>query len=227
MNSFAMSGLASLGLGIVTAIHPCLMVLNISALALLGGQTGNLWRSVARSMSYLTGRAFGYFAVSIVVKYGLFAVPTVALFLQNAIFRFIGPVLIVIGMVISGLLSLGRITAKAAQLSLRSVRLPFLRMAFVGLLHTLAFCPASAGLYFGVLIPLAMNHASEILFSSIYGVGAGLPFVIIAFLSNAGLSFLSLKKGGLVDVWLPRIGGVLLIGLGIYFSLERILNIWA
>ncbi len=227
MNSLVVGVVSALGLGIVTAVHPCLIALNVSASALINGYTKNQRPSVFQSLFYLTGRAGGYIAVAFIIAYGLFAVPEVALFLQSTIYRFLGPALIIIGMMIAGLLSFGKTAARVAGFSFKSSNLPFLRTTLIGLLHALVFCPASAGLYFGVLLPLAVSHSSVILLSAIYGIGTGLPLIVIITLSNLGLDFLTLTKSRFIDLWIPKVSGALLILVGIYFTMHRIFRVWA
>jgi len=153
-------------------------------------------------------------------------VPGIALFLQSAVYRFAGPALIIIGMMITGLLSFGRSSGRASRFSFKTSSLPFLKTTLIGLLHTLVFCPASAGLYFGVLLPLAVNLSSVIPLSAIYGVGTGLPLITILALSNLGINFLKLTKSKFIDRWIPKISGTFLILAGIYLSMNRIFHIW-
>jgi cytochrome c biogenesis protein CcdA len=226
VNSLVVGAVSALGLGIVTAVHPCLIALNIAALALISGYAKNLRPSVFQSLFYLIGRASGYIAVAFIITHGLFAVPAIALFLQSTIYRFVGPALIIIGMMIAGLLSFGKTAAQVARFSFKSSNLPFLRTTLIGLLHTLVFCPASAGLYFGVLLPLGVSHSSPILLSAIYGIGTGLPLIVIITLSNPGFDFLTLTKSRFIDLWVPRISGAFLILVGIYLTMDRIFGIW-
>jgi hypothetical protein len=226
MNSLAAALFSALGLGIVTAVHPCLIALNVSALAAITGFSKTTTPPYYQSLFYLAGRASGYTLIALIITSSLFAVPSIALFLQDSIFRFIGPVLILAGMVVSGLLSFGSIPGKVAGLSLRFAGAPYLRIALIGLIHTLAFCPASAGLYFGVLLPLAVGLKSEVLLSAVYGIGTGLPLMVVLALSSRGLDFLKLRKSRIIDFWIPKISGVFLILAGIYLTLDRMLNIW-
>ena len=227
MNSLIVPVSSALGLGVLTAVHPCLIALNMSALAVITGSAKNLRPSIYQGVFYLIGRSSAYIAVAIIITYGLLAVPTVAQFLQRTMYRFVGPALVLIGMIITGLLSFGRTAPKAAAINIKSPRLPFLRITMIGLLHTLVFCPASAGLYFGVLFPLAVSNRAEILLSGIYGIGTGLPLVALIALSKFGLDFLKLTKSRIMALWIPKISGAFLILAGIYFTMDRIFNIWA
>ena len=45
----------------------------------------------------------------------------------------------------------------------------------LGLLFSLSFCPISAGLFFGSLIPLTMQQGAPVSLPLAYGIGTGLP----------------------------------------------------
>ena len=222
MNDFLLAGLSALGLGILTAVHPCLMVLNISAFTLISGYSDSLRRVFVRCSFYMVGRTFGYVAIGFFIKLGIVSIPSIAIFLQNTIFRFIGPVLIIIGMLISGLLPFHRKSRKTSTTGFTALKKGYFRLGLAGFLHTLTFCPASAGLYFGVLVPLAFNYHSEILISGIYGFGAGLPVVVTSALSALGVNFLLAVKNRFVEFWLPKFSGTILIVAGIYFTVLRV-----
>ena len=221
--------ISALGIGILTAIHPCLIALNISALAMINGYSKTSGSSLFQAVFYLVGRAWGYTFAAFIVAYGLLSVPAIALFLQNTIHRFAGPLLILVGMMFAGLLSFGGVPAKAttaAGLDFSSARLPYLRIALVGMIHALSFCPTSAGIYFGVLLPGAASRGSMLLLSSVYGIGTGLPMVTLLALSNMGIGFFTLKDSRIAQFWIPRLSGVVLILAGVYLTIVRMFGVW-
>ena len=63
--------------------------------------------------------------------------------------------------------------------------------AALGALFALSFCPVSAALFFGSLIPLAMTSGSSIVMPSLYGVGTGLPVLAFAVVVGFGAQALS------------------------------------
>ena len=60
----------------------------------------------------------------------------------------------------------------------------------LGMIFALSFCPVSAGLFFGALIPLALNADSRLLVPAVYGLGTGLPVVVVALLLVLGVKSL-------------------------------------
>ncbi len=94
----------------------------------------------------------------------------------------------------------------------------------LGVLFALSFCPSSAALFFGSLIPLSLNHNSPILFPSVYGAGTGLPVLMFAVAIAFGIKNISslFNKVTLVEYWTRKITGVLFIVIGIYYVLTHI-----
>ena len=89
----------------------------------------------------------------------------------------------------------------------------------MGALLALAFCPATAFIFFGIMIPLSVNNGQIILFPVLYAVGALIPLIIISVLINYG--FISVFK----ERWLkkiPRVAGWILILSGIYITLRQL-----
>lgn len=93
----------------------------------------------------------------------------------------LGPLLI-----ISGLFLLEALTLRLPGISLSGKHRNKLVEAgapgafLLGFIFALAFCPISAALFFGSLIPLALNSKSGTLLPFIYGIGTGLPVFIFA-----------------------------------------------
>ena len=89
----------------------------------------------------------------------------------------------------------------------------------LGMVIAMSFCPATAALFFGLLLPLAIQHQQMISFPVIYALGAGLPLVVISFMLYKGLL---LFKNAPWQKHLPKIVGTFLILMGIYFTIDRI-----
>jgi cytochrome c biogenesis protein CcdA len=72
----------------------------------------------------------------------------------------------------------------------------YLGSFLLGVLFALAFCPFSAVLFFGMLIPLALKYSDGILIPSIFSLATGLPVIIFAFILTFSVSKLgSVMKG--------------------------------
>jgi cytochrome c biogenesis protein CcdA len=83
----------------------------------------------------------------------------------------------------------------------------------------LAFCPATASLYFGILIPLSLKFDQVYLFPLLYGFGGLLPIVIMGFMvQSGGEKFLQGKWAKSITL----ISGYLLIIIGIYIAVQQL-----
>jgi len=89
----------------------------------------------------------------------------------------------------------------------------------LGLLFALAFCPYSAMLYFGGLIPMTIASTSGLLLPPIFAIATGLPVIIIAWIiaysvSNIGKFYNSMNS---FQKWFKRIVAALFIIVGVYY----------
>lgn len=218
MNELVVSAFGCLVLGIMASLHPCPMTTNIAAISMIVGFPGRKRRLLKVIVFFGLGYMISLVSVALIVNISIISIPVVNLVLQNAISLFLGPVLILSGMIIAGLLKFNNFYAspiKSNSIKNKS----YVYIFSGGLLLALAFCPATASLYFGVMIPLSIKFNQAYLFPIIYSIGGFLPIVAIGFL---------IKKGGEIIMnrkWtklLTSISGYLLIIIGIYISIQRL-----
>jgi cytochrome c biogenesis protein CcdA len=146
--------------------------------------------------------------------------------LQKSMNQLLGPILIVVGMFLLGLLRWsGGGSRLGENVGKRAERWGVWAGLALGALFALSFCPVSAALYFGSLIPLAVRCESSVLLPVAYGIGTALPVLAFAFLlvfgaRRVGQAYERLAR---FDAWARRATGVLFIGVGVGFS---ILYVW-
>ncbi|MCX6835434.1 MAG: sulfite exporter TauE/SafE family protein, partial [candidate division Zixibacteria bacterium] len=89
----------------------------------------------------------------------------------------------------------------------------------LGMLFALSFCPISAALFFGSLIPLAVQHRSHILMPTVYGVGTALPVVGFAIIIAVGARYLGdiFNRLAVFERWARRVTGAIFIVVGLYY----------
>lgn len=184
--------LAALGtalwLGILTSISPCPLASNIAAVSYVGRRIGAPRRVLLAGLAYSAGRALTYVLVAAVVVTSLLSVPAVSFFLQRRLNQVLGPVLVVAGIVLLGRLPIPWFAGRApGALEQRLAGAGVLGAAGMGALFALSFCPVSAGLFFGGLLPLATGTGSRFVLPAIYGLGTGLPVVVLAALLAFGV----------------------------------------
>lgn len=226
MNEFAV--ITALWLGILTAVSPCPLATNIAALSFIVRRAGSKEHVLTSGLLYALGRTLIYVVLGAGIAAGLLANAEVSRLLQKHMNEILGPVLILLGMVllnwlgadVSFILKTDGIQRKAEKGSV------FLALP-IGALFALTFCPVSAGLFFGGLVPLAVREGSIVMFPLIYGLGTALPVILFAFLlafsvKSVGKVFNSLTH---IEIWIRRITGAVFIAVGIYYSLVHIYGV--
>jgi cytochrome c biogenesis protein CcdA len=213
-------GLA-LWLGILTSISPCPLATNIAAISFIGRQVDSTRHVLLSGLLYTLGRMFAYVVVGAIVVTGILSIPGTAYFLQNYLNKFLGPVLIIIGLVLLEVITanwMGSLGSGKAQAAVEKHGI--WGAGLLGIIFALSFCPVSAALFFGSLIPLAVGVGSTIVYPSIYGIGTGLPVIVFAFLIAFGTHAVgrTYDKLRLFEKWARRITGVVFVLVGIYYT---------
>lgn len=180
--------LSAAGLGLLTAVHPCPLTGHLGALALLSGwaeRPRRVWRA---GLALAAGFATAYVALGMLLSYGIASAPGVAVFMQNYLTRLLGPFMVLAGMLLAGLLVPGQTSGWRDRVSAWLARSKWGNGAAfpVGVLLALSFCPASAALFFGVLLPLTVTKDMPFLLPAAYGVGVAVPLALAAFLVAFG-----------------------------------------
>lgn len=228
MESFISGALSAFWLGILTSISPCPFASNIAAISFIGKQVQNAKYVLFSGILYTIGRMLTYIIIAVVVIFGLLSIPAISHLLQKYMNMILGPALILTGMFLLNLLPLSFSTSglngKAQQYAKKG---SFWSAGILGILFALSFCPITAALFFGSLIPLSLKHQSNIILPALFGIGTGLPvFAFAALLSFSAQSISkAYKKVTNIEVWARRITGVLLLCIGIYLSLKHIFEI--
>mgnify|MGYP005637042259 CR=1 FL=1 len=216
-------------LGILTSISPCLLATNIAVVSFLSKKIAHPFMVFLSGFAYTLGRMVAYAALGWIIISSLLSVPQVAQFLQKYMVRALGPLLI-----ITGLFLLEIITVKLPGISLSQKHLnKFMESGapgafLLGLLFALAFCPVSAALFFGSLIPLALNSKGGSLLPFIYGIGTGLPVLGLAVAVALGVTSMShwFHKIRKLELYTRRITGGIFILVGLYYTGVYILRLF-
>lgn len=210
---------SALWLGILTAVSPCPLATNIAAISFISKNIECPYKTVLAGLLYVLGRVLAYIALGFIVIGGLLAVPSIANFLQHSINKFIGPILILVGLLLLNVIklnfSVGVNHEKFKEFAQTS---SFLGALLLGVIFALSFCPVSAALFFGSLTSLAIEHHSRLMIPAMYGIGTGLPVVIFAIVIAFSMHKLSEIYNNAVkfETWFRRITGIIFIIAGIY-----------
>jgi len=211
--------LSSFILGLLTAISPCPLATNITAVGYISRNIENRNRVFINGLIYTTGRAISYIGLAFLLYFGADQVKLSGFF-QRYGEKILGPLLIIIGLLMLGIFSFNfpafrRFTEKFQQ----NERNRYWDALVLGIVFALAFCPYSGVLYFGMLIPMTISSASGLLLPVVFAVATGIPVIIFAWLiaytiSGVGKLYNQLK---IFELWFRRVIAVLFIGVGIYY----------
>jgi len=223
---------AALWLGLLTAISPCPLATNIAAIGYVarfsqGKGRGRTWLP---GVLYASGRAIAYTLVGGVITWGLLSAPFLSNFLQEHMNQLLGPLLVLAGMALLGMLpglpSFGKGAGQGLNEKLMSLGLA--GCALMGFLFALTFCPVSAALFFGSLLPLAVSEKSAWLVPALFGIGSAAPvlaFAIALAISReaAGRAYQRLQSA---QHWIAPASGWLLVAIGVWMCLHLTLRLF-
>ncbi|KPA19261.1 cytochrome c biogenesis protein [Candidatus Magnetomorum sp. HK-1] len=212
-----------LWLGILTSISPCPLATNIAATMYIGKQIKGPYNVLLSGLSYSLGRSISYIVISIIILKGLLSIPGISNVLQTYMYKFVGPLLIIVGFYL-----LEIFTFMISLPTLKMDRMKFFANKgitgafFLGAIFALSFCPVSAALFFGSVIPLSLQHSSNFTLPLFYGIGTAIPVIVLGAVIGFGLSIAGklINKLTKIEIWLRKITGVLFIVIGVYICLE-------
>ncbi|WP_242398788.1 aromatic aminobenezylarsenical efflux permease ArsG family transporter [Bacteroides xylanisolvens] len=210
-------------LGLLTAISPCPLATNITAIGFISKDIGNRNKIFLGGLLYTLGRVVAYTVLGIILI-SILKEGSSMFSLQKSISKYgeilIAPVLIFVGvfMLFGDRLNLPKFgfsgTGKAEKLKGN------LGSLLLGVLFALAFCPTSGLFYFGMLIPMSAAEPGGYLLPIVYAVATGLPVILVAWVlaySVAGIGKFY-NRIQVFQKWFNRVVAVLFIAVGIYYA---------
>ena len=210
-------------LGLLTAISPCPLATNITAIGFISKDIGNRNKIFLGGLLYTLGRVVAYTVLGIILI-SILKEGSSMFSLQKGISKYgeilVAPVLIFVGvfMLFGDRLNLPKFgfsgTGKAEKLKGN------LGSLLLGVLFALAFCPTSGLFYFGMLIPMSAAEPGGYLLPIVYAVATGLPVILVAWIlaySVAGIGKFY-NRIQVFQKWFNRVVAVLFIAVGIYYA---------
>ena len=214
---------SALVLGLLTAISPCPMATNNTAIGFIGKDIESKNRIFYKGLVYTLGRTVSYTLLAVIIFLGADQFKISGIFQQYGE-KIIGPLLLVIGLVMLGIIKVNfpafnRITDRLRNRKKYS----YWNVLLLGMVFALAFCPYSGVLYFGMLIPLSLS-TSGLHLPVVYAVATGIPVIIFAWLIAFTISGVANLYNRIksFEFWFRKIVAVLFVGIGIYY----IIRIW-
>ena len=213
-------------LGFQTAISPCPVTTNIAAISYIARRVSRTREVVLSGFLYMLGQTLAYTALAFcVLCVPVFSGDQLTRYFSITIGIFLGPLLILIGMMLTGMLSFS--IPGVDEQTLRKIvdRFGIWSTFPLGAIFAVAFCPTTAATFLGMLT-LAAQAKSWFLFPLIFGVCAALPIFVLAGVIACHIHLLGkiLQTVQRIDVWMRNLTGILFIGLGVYLTVRHNLS---
>jgi len=207
-------------LGLMTAISPCPLATNITAIGFISKDLENRKRIFFNGLWYTLGRAFSYTALGLVLYFGASKFQVAKLFQSNGE-KLLGPLLIIIGILMFDFIKIrfpgsGKLSSRMEHAKGKN---KWWGALIIGVVFAMAFCPYSGVLYFGMLIPMTITSPSGLFLPLIFAIATGLPVIIIAYLLAFSISSIGgfYNKVKVFEKWFRRIVAVVFILVGLYY----------
>jgi len=212
--------LAAFALGLLTAIAPCPLATNITATAYIAKTISSKRKVIISGLLYTLGRVFSYTLVGSIIYFGASKFK-VAKLIQGNGEKYIGFILILIGLIMLNVIRLNFITGSGLtdKLSEKFKTKGLLGSFLLGALFAMAFCPYSGALFFGMLMPMTIASNAGLALPIVFSVGTGLPVILFAFviafsMEKLGMYFNAITK---VEKVMRIIAGLSFIIVGLYY----------
>jgi cytochrome c-type biogenesis protein len=206
-------------LGLMTAISPCPLATNITAVGFISKDIKSGRKVLLNGIIYTLGRSITYVGLGLLIFAGIGQMQlstTISVYGE----KLLGPLLLIIGIFMLGFIrisipGLGSLTEKMENRHKNS----FFSVLLLGIVFALAFCPYSGVLYFGGLIPMSAGSSYGIAMLLVFAVATGLPVIFFSWLlafsvSRVGNVFNKIRN---FEKWFRKIVAVLFIVTGLYY----------
>lgn len=215
------SFITAIVLGLMTAISPCPLATNISAIGFISRDLKDRKRVFMNGLVYTLGRAISYTGLALIIFFGASKM-NISMLFQGWGEKLLGPIMILVGLFMLDIIKLkfpafSGLTDKIGEKSKGN----YWSTLLLGMVFALAFCPYSGVLYFAMLIPMTVASASGLYLPLLFAIATALPVIIFAWLlafavGNVGKLYNQIKT---FELWFRRVVSVIFIVVGIYYVL--------
>ncbi|MBU0757780.1 MAG: sulfite exporter TauE/SafE family protein [Nanoarchaeota archaeon] len=220
--------IAAFFIGLMTAISPCPLATNITAIAYVSKKIDNNRHTFLVGIFYTLGRMSTYVIISSLIVWFGIKTQAISYILNNYGEKLLGPLLFGIGIVMLDIINLkffkgnNKINNFTEKLSENLSNKGLFGSFMLGVVFALAFCPFSGVLFFGMLIPLALFAGDPLIIPASFALATGLPVIIFSLILTFSLSKIGLimNKLQVFEKWTRRIAAIIFVVVGIYYSLK-------
>jgi cytochrome c-type biogenesis protein len=217
--------IAAFFLGLMTAISPCPLATNITAIAYISKRIDDSRHTLLTGFIYTLGRMAAYVAVASAIVFFGMNIQFIALGLQHYGELLLGPFLVMCGIFLLDIFHFDRLPWEdgfsrfTSGISIRLAEKGYLGAFLLGVIFALSFCPFSAVLFFAMLIPLALGAGDPVIIPAVFAFATGLPVIIISYLlvKGMGKSKGIVQRIGAAEFWIRRGVAAVFIVVGVYY----------
>ena len=225
LDNSTMPWVSAMVLGLMTAISPCPLATNITAVGFISKDIKDRNRVFVNGLLYTLGRAISYTALALIIYLGADQFKFSGVF-QIYGEKLLGPLMIIIGLIMLDVIKMKfpGIIGLTAKMEAKT-KWGHLDAILLGMVFALAFCPYSGVLYFGMLIPMTVASASGLYLPIVFALATGIPVIIFAWILAYTISGIgsAYNKVRTFEIWFRRFTALLFILTGIYYILRIIL----
>ena len=216
-------------LGILCAIAPCPLATNIAAVGFIGRKSGHKKAVIITGICYVVGRILTYILLGLLLTTVINSTPQASHILQKYMNIALGPLLIMVGMILLEMIKLPLSNKLTLTCNIENIaaKAGYWGAFLLGVIFALSFCPTSAALFFGALLPLAIKNDLTLILPGIFGVASGLPVIIFAFILAGSIGVVGRIYNRItrIEQYLHYLTGLLFLALGVYFTITQTLKI--
>jgi cytochrome c-type biogenesis protein len=212
---------AAFFIGLLMAFSPCPLATNITAIAYVSRKIDDSRHTLLVGTLYSLGRMAAYVGLAALIVYTGLNIQAISFFLQEYGEKLLGPFLVIMGIVMLEIIDVpppgghGWLQKIELYLAERGYAGGFL----LGVIFALAFCPFSAVLFFGMLIPIALKTGDAIFVPAVFALATGLPVIIISFLIVHGMKRMTglMSTVQKMETWVRRVVAAVFLAVGLYY----------
>jgi len=213
--------IAAFFIGIMTAISPCPLATNITAIAYTSKKIGNRKHTLLVGIIYTIGRMIVYIGIAAIIVWVGISTFSISIALQKYGKLLLGPLMLIFGILMLNIfhIGFGKSSERIAKLKEYLSEKGLIGSLLLGMLFALAFCPISGVFYFGMLIPLAIQNSDPIIIPSVFAIATGLPVIIFSLILVFSVSKIGdvMKKVQTFEKWMRKAVALIFIAVGIYY----------
>jgi len=202
-------------MGLIGAVAPCQLTGNMSAITFYGNRTVQMKNDWVEILFFIAGKVVVFSSLGFMAwLFGQSFETTMTAYFP--LFRkAIGPLIIITGLVLLGVLKLGFLQRITMRIPMK-FREGKLGSFLLGVSFSLAFCPTMFVIFFFWLMPVVVSTSYGLVLPAVFGIATSLPLLLLFFLIWVfDAKRLIMKRSMKVGSVIQRFAGFVLVVIGV------------